>query len=468
MARRSWFGRSREPEKRATPAVSISSPGAYNILVPGDDDPRAGDGRYALQLSAFYRGVALVAGSIASLPLGAWREGKEGTRVEVKGSIWDAPGGTGDDLRQTKFEWVEQFVVSLLCSGDAIYQRIKNGAGEDTRLHYIPSANVRVEWDDDAVGGRGYYLDGDTRRYDAREIFHVMNMSLDGLRGIGVIGLARRGIRAGLAGDQTAGNYLKNGPSVAAVASPDPEADGDLWEVDEAAAIERDLNSMLTGSENSGKIRAINRFIKLDQWHITPQDAQFLESRKFGVEEIARWLGVPPHLLGLTEKTTSWGQGIAEQNRGLARYTLQPLTQRAQQRMSLLVKKTTTWVEFDYSQFVEPSPEDKIKLILAELNGGLITLNMARSLMNMEPADGVEGDVTRLPAGMITPRSEEPIDKAMQWADLLSKIEPAVTAQVISREDAIGILLEAGVPVEDVPEDPVDPAVTTPAITEAV
>jgi hypothetical protein len=55
------------------------------------------------------------------------------------------------------------------------------------------------------------------------------------------------------------------------------------------------------------------------------KDAQFMESRTFSVDEVGRWFGVPPHLLGLTEKSTSWGQGIAEQNRGLARYTLKSL-----------------------------------------------------------------------------------------------------------------------------------------------
>jgi phage portal protein BeeE len=113
---------------------------------------------------------------------------------------------------------------------------------------------------------------------------------------------------------------------------------------------------------------------------------------------------VPPHLLGLTEKSTSWGQGIAEQNRGLARYTLKSLTSRIEQRLSRLVASPRKTAQFDYTEFVAPSPEDNVNLIIAQVNAGLITPNEGRRRLNLVPIDG--GDLLRIPAGAANPAQQ--------------------------------------------------------------
>jgi HK97 family phage portal protein len=150
------------------------------------------------------------------------------------------------------------------------------------------------------------------------------------------------------------------------------------------------------GVENAGDVAVINRKLKFTPWTISPEDAQFLGSRTFAIDEIGRWYGVPPHLLGQVDKTTSWGQGIAEQNRGLARYTLTPWTTRIEQRLSRLIAGSKH-VEFDFTAFIAPSPEDEISLLLSQVNGGLITANEARRIRNMPPIEG--GDTLRTPAG---------------------------------------------------------------------
>jgi HK97 family phage portal protein len=137
---------------------------------------------------------------------------------------------------------------------------------------------------------------------------------------------------------------------------------------------------------------------------MTAADAQFLESRTFSVDEVGRWFGVPPHLLGLTEKATSWGQGIAEQNRGLARYTLQPWTSRIEQRLTRLISDPKRRAEFDYSTFVKPSPEDDANLTIAQVNAGILTLNEGRKRQNLPPLPADTGaDLPRVPAGAAPP-----------------------------------------------------------------
>jgi hypothetical protein len=93
---------------------------------------------------------------------------------------------------------------------------------------------------------------------------------------------------------------------------------------------------------------------------------------------------VPPHLAGLTEKATSWGTGIESQNLGLARYTLTPWTSRVEQKLSRLLS-ASRHVEFDYTSLLKPSPEDEIKLLIAQVQAGLLTPDEARSIRNMPP-----------------------------------------------------------------------------------
>jgi HK97 family phage portal protein len=145
----------------------------------------------------------------------------------------------------------------------------------------------------------------------------------------------------------------------------------------------------------------MNKRLKFQAWQLSAADAQFLESRTFQIDEVGRWFGLPPHLLGLTEKSTSWGQGIAEQNRGLARYTLKAWTGRIEGRLTLLLASPARTAEFDYAAFIAPSPEDEIKLLIEQVNSGLLTLNEARKIRNMPALAG--GDIPRFPAGSVPP-----------------------------------------------------------------
>jgi HK97 family phage portal protein len=134
-------------------------------------------------------------------------------------------------------------------------------------------------------------------------------------------------------------------------------------------------------------------------------DAQFMASRAFSIEEVGRWWGIPAHLLGQVEKQTSWGTGVAEQNRGLALYTLTPWTTRIEQRCTRLLGRSRI-AEFDYSAFLAPSVADEIRLLLEQVNGGLLLPNEARRIRNLPPVAG--GDVLRVPAGAANPNAPAP------------------------------------------------------------
>jgi HK97 family phage portal protein len=349
----------------------------------------------AMSISALFRAVSLISGTIGALPLRTLSTSRDGTR-ERTGSFLDSPGRD----QQTPFEWKELCAVHLLLHGNAYCQHVYNAAGALAGLNLIHPLAVTVKRDADAAGGRLYEValgDGTRRTFDALTMTHIPGISLDGLRGLSPITLARLSLGTAIAGDRAANRQFVNGAMVSGLITP--VDDEDLTE-DEALVVKETVQRAMTGVENAGEMAVINRRLKIQPWTLSPEDAQFLGSRSFQIDEIGRWYGVPPHLLGQVDKSTSWGQGIAEQNRGLARYTLTPWTSRIEQRLSRLIAGSKI-VEFDYTAFVAPSPEDEIRLLLSQLNGGLMTANECRRVRNMPPVEG--GDVLRIPAGAADP-----------------------------------------------------------------
>lgn len=385
--------RLRWPWRRVRNQRVLADP-LVRVMLGLDDSTTTISEHTAMSLSAVFRAVSLISGALGGLPLRTLKTNRDGTRERSR-SFLDNPGL--DYL--TPFEWKETAAVHALLHGNVFCQHIYNGAGALAGLNLIHPLAVSVERDRDRPGGRLFTAaldDGTQREFDARTMTHIPALSLDGLVGLSPITLARLSMQTNLAGDRAANRQFINGALVSGLVTP--EQDEDLTE-DEAKVVKDMIRRSITGVENAGDVAVINRRLKWQQWQLNAEDAQFLQSRTFQIDEIGRWYGVPPHLLGLTEKSTSWGQGITEQNRGLSRYTLSNWTNRFEQRLSRLIGTKTA--EFDYTAFVAPSPEVEIRLLLEQVNGGLITPNEARRVRNMPPVEG--GDVLRLPAGAGAP-----------------------------------------------------------------
>lgn len=376
---------------------SISDPYAASLLgFPALEGAPAVSENTALTLSAFFRGVSLIAGSVASLPLRTLIENESGLTVRSS-SFLDNPGGR--DNKYTPAEFKSLLVTHLLLHGNAYAQHLFDGAGRVVGLNLIHPLAVTPEWDQTVPGGKIFKVsteDGDTLEFNRSTMTQIMGLSLDGLRGVSVIEKARISLGGSMAGDRQASKQFTNGASIVGYVSP-KSAEGDLENEEDIATVKRTVNSAFTGPENAGGVAVLSQALEFHPLTLAPKDMQFIESRTFSVDEVARWLGIPPHMLGLVEKSTSWGEGIAELSRGFARYTLTALTNPIEERLSLLLPNTKT-AKFDFTQFVEPSPEDKIALILTEVNGGLLTPNEGRALLDLPPIEGQ--DELRLPAGM--------------------------------------------------------------------
>lgn len=361
----------------------------------------------ALTVSAWYRAISLISGTIASLPLRTVRDTGDGMRQRVT-SFLDNPGG---DEGPTPLEWKETVVAHALQHGDAFLAHVFNGAGALAGLVPLHPLGVSVRWrrpeEESKYLGRKVYtatlIDGSRREFDMSTLTQISSLSLDGLRGLSLMSLARNGLGTAIAGERAAAKMFSSGLLISGMVTPE----GDLEE-DEVTAIKAGLNRHVAGWDNAGEIAVINRNLKFTPWTATAEDMQFIESRQFQIEEISRWTGVPPHLLMQTEKQTSWGQGVESQNRAMGRTVLSPWTGRIEQRLSRLLP-SPRFVEFDFAGLERPTPEVEIDLLLKQIAGGLLTLNEARAIRNLPPVPG--GDVlqTAQPAAPVPAGTPEEV-----------------------------------------------------------
>lgn len=370
----------REPFEQRSVAYSIGDPATAELLGLGIPTVLAGvavNETSALGLSAVYRAVSLISGTIASLPMRTLTT--RGDTTQRVGSFLDSPGGPGLDAL-TAFEWVELVMVSLLLHGNAYLGHIYGGANQLVGLVPIHPWAVSIDVEPDGTKVFTVSLnDGTVREFTSADLTHIPALSTDGIKGLSPIAVARNSFGISIAGERAAARMFGNGAMVSGIVTPE-----DDLTAEEAKAIKTDLRNRIQGQENAGDIAVINRKLKFQQWSLSAEDAQFLQSRQFQVEEVARWFGLMPIHLAQTEKQTSWGSGVAEQNRGLARYVLMAWTTRIEERLTRLLTGGKK-VEFDYLAFTQPEPETLVPLLISQVASGLLTTDEARKILNLPP-----------------------------------------------------------------------------------
>lgn len=376
----------RPPDAPANTSLSIADPALAALFTPGGLVDLAGVsvGEFSsLGLSAMYRALSLISGTLGSLPLTSYRMGAAG-RPEQVGSVFDDPDGPDG---QTVYEWKETLLLHLLLHGRAGALKVKTDAGGLARLPLVHPFSFQVcqptpeEFDGERpmpAGGVWFDVmlrDGQSVRLDANDFWYVPAASLFGQVGISLLIYARQSLATAIAGDKAAAKTFASGALISGLASPQDEG---LDISEDIPEIKRELNRSVLGYENAGTIALVNRRLQFTPWTMTAQQAQFLESRQFQIEEIARWSGVPPHLLMQTDKQTSWGTGVDEQNRGLSKFVLGHWAQRVEQRASRLLAKPR-WCAFDFAGLERPNYQVESATDLAEVAAGVMTVDEYRA-----------------------------------------------------------------------------------------
>lgn len=368
--------KSRDVEERSAydgPSFSIGDPALaeYFGLGNGSDAGMSVTETTALGLSAVYRSVALISGTIAQLPLKTYTEGKDG-RKQVK-SWLDNPGG--DPL--TPFELKELVTAHLLLHGNAYLLHQLNGGGAILSVFPVHPSLVQVELTEAGRMFRVQQPDGSERMLGPGEMTQIMGLSLDGVRGMSVLSYERNVIGTALAGDQAAGRIFRNGMLLGGVLTMVGATEPQMTD------ILAGIKAKSQGSKHAGDILGVNIDATFSPWSMSAEDAQFLESRQFSISEIARIFGLPVQMLA-ADGASSWGSGISELIRAMQKFTLVPWTSRIEERLSRLLPQPR-FVEFDYRGLLEGTPAEVTANLAAEIAAGLRTPDEGRQIINLPP-----------------------------------------------------------------------------------
>lgn len=347
----------------------------------------------AMRVSAVYACVNLIGGAIASLPLPIYQRTTDG-RERARHAYWWLLNEQPNPSISAAVFW-EWMASSVLLMGDAfaeierekVYGRTGAGA-----LSFTPRHKSRVKVTHAA--GRLLYLvtddDGKVRPVFQEDMLHIPGPGFDGLNGMSQIRHALRtpaGIA--LAADEYSAAFFKNG------AKPDfaIEVDGTV-SPEQQDMIRKAWSDRYGGLSNAHLPALLTNGSKVHELSINAEDAQLIETRRFQVEDVARIFGVPPHMIGHTSASTSWGTGIEQQSIGFVKYTLQRHLVKFEQELNrkLWPTRERYFVEFNTAGLERgdyKSRNEGYRIALGRAGEpGWMTVNEVRRLENMPPVEG--------------------------------------------------------------------------------
>ena len=349
----------------------------------------------ALGLSSAWACVNLLAGTIASLPLMVYRTGTDGNRTIAADHplyyrLHDSPNAD-----QTALDYWEFVSACLELRGDAFSEIDKRADGTVIALD-VPIAPELVQprrLDNGAIEYR-VNRNGRTDAIPQERMLHIRGFGGSPLGGLSTLEFARRTFGLQHSIETAATATFRNGvrPSVAV----EVDRNLDAAQVKEAREL---IAENYQGSTNAGTPFLAHSGMKIKELQISPEDAQMLQSRAFGVEEICRFFGVPPFMIGHTEKSTSWGTGLEQQTLGFQKFTLRRRLKRIEQALEkqLLTAKDRTQgitIEFNLEGLLRADSKGRADFYKAMSGIGAMTINEIRALENLPPVEG--GDVPRM------------------------------------------------------------------------
>ena len=344
--------------------------------------------RTAMRVTAVYSCVRILSEAIASLPLHLYKQiDKGGKEKAIEHPLYkllhDEP-----NPEMTSFVFRETLMSHLLLWGNAYAQIIRNGKGQIIALYPLMPNRMSVDRD---PNGKIYYKysvnESDNRGLKnigqiylkKEDVFHIPALGFDGLVGYSPIAMAKNAIGMALATEEYGAKFFANGASPSGVL----EHPGNIKDPDR---LRESWNTLFQGSGNSHKIAVLEEGLKYQPIGISPNEAQFLETRKFQIDEIARIFRVPPHMVGDLDKSSF--SNIEQQSLEFVKYTLDPWVTRWEQAIhrSLLLEseKKEYFAKFNVDGLLRGDYQSRMSGYATGIQNGFLSPNDIRSLENMD------------------------------------------------------------------------------------
>ena len=390
---------------RDKPQNSTNGSG-YRFFFGGTTSGKSVNERSALQMTAVYACVRILSESIASLPVHLYQYENSGSKVKaMKHPLYfvlhDEP-----NPEMTFFVFRETLMTHLLLYGNAYAQIIRNGKGEVVALYPLMSNRMTVDRDDK---GRLYYqyqmqdsdaptMKSGTVTLSPSDVLHVPGLGFDGLVGYSPIAMAKNSIGMAIACEEYGAKFFANGATPGGLL----EFPGTVKNPD---AIRESWSKGFSGG-NSHKVAILEEGMKYTPISISPEQAQFLETRKFQIDEIARIFRVPPHMVGDLEKSSF--SNIEQQSLEFVKYTLEPWIVRWEQSLNRALlsqsEKPTYFIKFNVDGLLRGDYQSRMNGYAIGRQNGWMSANDIRELENLDriPAELggdlylINGNMTKL------------------------------------------------------------------------
>lgn len=413
---------------------NIAVGGAYAFRMGQTTAGKTVTERSAMQMTAVYACVRILAEAIAGLPLHLYRYKGDGGKEKALDHPLYALLHDEPNKEMSSFVFRETLMTHLLLWGNAYAQVIRNGRGEVLALYPLMPNRMSVNRDDN---GRLFYKysrsadEAGSGRDETvvlmpEDVLHIPGLGFNGLVGYSPIAMAKNAIGLSMATEEYGSKFFANGAAPSGVLEhpstiKDPQRVREAWQ------------SQFGGSNNSGKIAVLEEGMKYTPIAISPEQAQFLETRKFQINEIARIFRVPPHMLADLEKSSF--SNIEQQSLEFVKYTLDPWVIRWEQTIhrTLLTadEKKRYFVKFNLEGLLRGDYASRMSGYATARQNGWMSANDIRELENMDRIPEEEGgDLYLINGNML------PLNKAGAFAKTDETEEP--DEEVLEMEESGG------------------------------
>ncbi len=367
------------------PTVPLSSSNLLEWLTGA----KAGSGvavteKRVMGLPAYYRALAITAGTIAALPLHTYRAG---TRSPWSArTVLDKP-----NPRQTSLEWRISTLLHGLAWGNSFNRKIRDGSDTVREVWPIhPSRARAVEVAPTGTNPAGKLIlvrnpNGTEERLTPWDVMHIPYMSIDGVEGVRPLEVFRQSLGIGIAGDDSTAKFLANGSRVSGILTTDKELAPGV-----AEKLKARWKALTAGVDNAGEIGVLDNGAKFLPVSIPPADAQLLQGRQWTVSEIARMVGTPPHLVGDITNSTSWGTGIEQQVLGWVKFTLGTWITGHEQRFDAELLPDAAYSKHSLEGLLRGDSAARAAFYHSGIVDGWLSRNEVRDLEDREPVDGLD------------------------------------------------------------------------------
>lgn len=346
----------------------------------------------AMRVAAAWRCVNIIAGTVSSLPLDLIRRESETVRRPAAGHPLRQVLTVKPNIWQTPSEFKRMMQAHLLLRGNAYARKVMSGS---RLIGLIPLHPDRVQPQQNSDLSLTYSVsrpDGQMLKLQQRDLLHLRGLSLDGVCGLSVLSHMREALGLALQAERAGAQLFRNGSFGNVILRHPAQLSKEA-----AASLRDSFSQAVGGAENAGKAILLEEGMDVAPVAMTAADTQFLENREFQRYDIAMFFGVPPHMIGATEKTTSWGSGIEQQGIGFVTYTLNDWLVIWQEAIKRDLIAEAEWDALDARFYVQGLLKGDVKArweaYVKALQWGVYSPDDVRALEDQNPRPDGKGGV---------------------------------------------------------------------------